>query len=75
MTCTFSADGTTDAGNFEDEMIVIQFFLKDSEAKEVKSCACYLTIFNPDKADADGLVNGLKIPLEKTVFLMCLIKI
>ncbi len=31
-------------------------------AKEMKSCAHYQTIFNPDKADTD---NGLKKPLEK----------
>ena len=46
-------------------MVVIQFCWKDCEAREMKSCARYLSLFNPDKADTDGLMNGLKKPLEK----------
>lgn len=36
--------------------------MKDSSAK---SCARYLSVVNPDKADTDGLVNCLKKPLER----------
>ena len=64
---SFLVDGTTDAGNIEDEMVVIQFCIQDSTAKEIRSCARYFTIFNPDKADTDGLVNGLKNTLEKAL--------
>ena len=56
---SFLVDGTTDAGNIEDEMVVIQFCIQDSTAKEIRSCAHYFTILNPDKVDTDGLVNGL----------------
>ena len=64
---SFLVDGTTDAGNIEDEMVVIQFCIQDSTAKEIRSCARYFTIFNPDKADTDGLVNSLKNTLEKAL--------
>ena len=64
---SFLIDGTTDAGNVEDEMIVLQFCCKDDGAKEVRSCARYFSIFNPDKGDTDGLVDGVKKPLEKLV--------
>ena len=47
---SFLLDGTTGAGNIEDEMVVIQFCIQDSTAKEIRSCARYFTIFNPDKS-------------------------
>ena len=60
-------NGTTDAGNIENEMVVIQFCIQHSRAKEIRSCARYFTMFNPDKVDTDGLVNGLKNTLEKAL--------
>ena len=45
-------------------------FIQDSTANEIRSCARYFTILNPDKVDSDGLVNGLKIYWKKSwVFL------
>ena len=38
---SFLLDGTTDAGNIED-----QFCRQDNTAKEMKSCARYFSIFN-----------------------------
>ncbi len=62
---SFLLDGTTDAGNVEDEMVLIQFCRQDDTAKEMKSCARYISVFNPDRADTDGLVSGLQKTLEK----------
>ena len=62
---SFLMDGTTDAGNLEDELVVVQFCWIDNASREVKTCARYLSVVNPDKADTSGLVNCLKIPLER----------
>ena len=34
---SFLIDGSTDAGNLEDELIVVQYSIKDSNSEEVKS--------------------------------------
>ena len=62
---SFLMDGTTDAGNLEDELVLVQFSWKDSTAKEIKSCARYLSVVNPTKADTDGLVDSLKHSLAR----------
>jgi hypothetical protein len=49
-------DGTSDAGNQEDEMIVLLYCRKDATAQEVTSCTRYLSIHSPGKADASGLL-------------------
>ena len=43
---SFLQDGTTDAGNIEDELVLIQFCGQDNTAKEMKSCARYFSVFN-----------------------------
>ncbi len=52
-------DRTTDTGNVEDELVVALCCKKDDVSREIKSCARYLSITTPNKADADGLVNCL----------------
>jgi hypothetical protein len=58
-------DGTTDSGNLENELVVVQFCWRDETAKEIKSCARYLSVVNPNRADTDGLVNCLREPMER----------
>ena len=53
-------DGTTDAGNIEDELIVIMTFCKDEVAGEVRSFARYFSIEVPTRADASGLIACLQ---------------
>lgn len=53
-------DGTTDAGNVEDELVVIMGFRKDDTAGEVGSFARYFSLEVPTKADADGLIACLQ---------------
>ena len=60
---TFLMDGTTDAGNIEDELIVIMTFYKDDMVGEVKSVARYLSVEIPKKADA-GLILCLQRLLQ-----------
>ena len=55
---SFLMDGTTDAGKIEDELVVALYCKKDDVSKEIKSCARYLSVVTPNKADADGLVIG-----------------
>ena len=57
---SFLIDGTTDSGNIEDELIVVLYCKKDDIAKEIKSCARYLSVVTPDKANTEGLVKCVK---------------
>ena len=52
-------DGSTDAGNIEDELVLVQYCHKDDATKEIRSCTRYLSIEVPQKADADGLLECL----------------
>ena len=54
-------DGTTDAGNVEDELLVIRF---RSKAQEVVSCTQYLSVHSPEKADTNGLLLCIKDALK-----------
>ena len=61
---SFLMDGSTNAGNVEDELVLIQHCIQDDTAKEIRSCSRYLSGV-PAKSDADRLIsclaNGLKI--------------
>ena len=57
-------DDTTDAGNIEDELIVIMTFYKNDMVREVKSVARYLSVEIPKKADADCLILCLQRSLQ-----------
>ncbi len=48
-------DGTTDLGKVEE--LVVAFYCKKDDVS--KSCARYLSVVTPNKADANGLVNCL----------------
>ena len=52
-------DGSTDAGNGEDELVVIFYCYKDDTAQEVRSCARYVSLEIPTKADTEGLIKCL----------------
>lgn len=52
-------DGSTDKGRVENELFVILHCKKDEEMQEMKTCARYLCVQEPLKADADGLIDCL----------------
>ena len=52
-------DGSTDAGNVEDEIVAIMYCLKDGVSREVRSCVRYFALEVPTKADAGGLLSCL----------------
>ncbi len=54
---SFLVDGSTDAGNVEDELILVQYCTQDAAAQEMRSCVRYLSLEVPMKADADGLIK------------------
>ena len=62
---SFLMDGTTDAGNLEDELFVALYCKKDDVLREIRSCARYLSVVNPEKADADGLVKCVQVALKR----------
>ena len=57
-------DGTTDAGNIEDELIVLLHFVKDDAKEIVGTVTRFFAVEVPTKADSDGLIkctgNALK---------------
>ena len=57
-------DGTTDAGNIDEELIVIMSFCKDDTAGEVRSSTRYFNVDVPKKANADGLIACLQQTLQ-----------
>ena len=57
-------DGTTDAGNVEDELIVLVYCNKDDANQQMKTCTRFLTIEAPKKADASGLVKCVDKAVE-----------
>ena len=50
-------DGSTDKGRIENELFVIIFCKKDDTLQEVFTCARYLCVLEPERADADGLIE------------------
>ena len=52
-------DGSTDAGNIEDELIAVMYCQVDEEVQEMRSCIRYLSVKEPEKADARGLIACL----------------
>jgi len=57
-------DRTTDAGNQEDELIVLLYCSKDATAQEITPCTHYLSIHSPGKADASGLLSCVNETLK-----------
>ena len=56
---SFLMDGSTDAGNIEQELVMIEYCNQDDVTQEMKSCARFLSLEMPAKADADGLIDCL----------------
>ena len=52
-------DGSIDAGNIEDELVLVHYCMKGDSTKEIRSCTQYLSLQVPQKADADGLIPCL----------------
>ena len=61
---SFLMDSTTDAGNIEDELIVILYCEKDDVAGKMKSCARYFIVDVPKRGDANGLIDCLGTALK-----------
>ena len=56
---SFLMDGSTDSGNVEDELVLVQYCALDDTAQEMRSCVRYLSLQVPIKANADGLIRCL----------------
>ena len=52
-------DGSTDAGNVEQELVILLSCKKDDVAEKIKSYARFFSIATPGKANASGLVTCL----------------
>ena len=48
-----------DSDSVEDELVLVQYCALDNTAQEMRSCARYLSLQVPIKADADGLIRCL----------------
>ena len=60
---SFLLDGSTDAGNIEQELVFMLFCYKDDNAKEIRSCTRYIATVNPTRANAEGLIASLSTAL------------
>ena len=56
---SFLVDGSTDAANIEQELVLVLYSCKDDIAKEIRSCTRYLSVVSPTSADTLGLVACL----------------
>ena len=57
-------DGSTDKGRVENELFVILYCHKDSNTEKVKTTVKFLSVVEPMKADADGLISCLNDALK-----------
>ena len=57
-------DGSVDKGKIENELFVILFCQKVDELEEIRSSARFFCVFEPRKADADGLIKCLSSALH-----------
>ena len=62
--CSFLMDGSTDAGNIENEVVVLMYCKKDDVNQLMRSEARYLSLQQPVKADADGMISCLNDALK-----------
>ena len=51
----------------EDGTVVMMHCKKDNLLKEIKSCTRYLSVSNPNRTDADGLLQCLREVLKQTM--------
>ena len=61
---SFLMDRTTDAGNVEQELVVLFSCNRDDTAGEIKSYATFFSVATPEKADASGLIKCLSQSLS-----------
>ena len=57
-------DGSTDAGNVLDEMVVLLNNCKNDDTREITSVTRYCSVHSPNRADATGLIGSLKHALQ-----------
>lgn len=57
-------DGSTDSGNIEDELVLVQYLTQDQSVQEIRSCARYLSLQVLTRANADGLIQCLGDALQ-----------
>ena len=62
---SFLMDGSTDSGNVEDELVLVQYCAQDDATQEVRSCIRFLSVEVPTKADATGLIKCAENALRK----------
>lgn len=57
-------DGSTDAGNVEEEVLMVQFGVADKQMQVLKSYTRFLSVETPKRTDADGLLECLSAGLK-----------
>ena len=62
--CSFLMDGSTDAGNVEQELVILLSCKKDERSGEIKSYARFLSVVTPEQTDASGLIKSLSESLS-----------
>ena len=58
-------EGSTDAGNIDDELVMVQYCALDHDTQEVRSVSRLLSVEVPLTVNADGLIQCFQISLKK----------
>ena len=62
---SFLIDGTTDAGNQEDELVVLVYCDKDEATSEITTCTHYFSVHTPSRTDASGILSCIRDALKQ----------
>ena len=57
---SFLIDGTTDAGNQEDELILVVYCDENEETGEITTRTCYFSVHTSSRADASGILSFIR---------------
>ena len=58
-------DGTTDAGNQEDKLVVLVYCDKNEATSEITTCTRYFSVHTPSRADASGILSCIRDALKQ----------
>jgi len=57
---SFLIDGTTDAGNQEDQLTVMVYCDKNEVTREITTCTRYFSVHTPSRANASGIALKMR---------------
>ena len=62
---SFMVDGSTDAGNVEQELVFVLYCYIDHKSRQISSCTRYLGVVSPESANTEGILKCLDTALDR----------